>query len=97
MENTGKILVAAGAGLAIGAALGILFAPAKGEDTRNAIKDKASDLSKTAKEKLDSVDLKGMLENMKAKIQAEYKETKEDTKASLISKIEALEAIIKKS
>jgi gas vesicle protein len=97
MDNTGKILAAAGAGLAIGAALGILFAPAKGEDTRKAIKDKTSDLAANAKDKMESVDLSGMLQNMKDRVQTEYKESKENTKESLIAKIEALEAIIKKA
>jgi gas vesicle protein len=37
MKNTSKILVALGAGLAIGGIIGILFAPAKGVETRQKI------------------------------------------------------------
>jgi gas vesicle protein len=34
MNNTGKIIVAVAAGIAVGAVLGVLFAPGKGSDTR---------------------------------------------------------------
>ena len=37
MKNTSKILIALGAGLAIGGVLGILFAPDKGSATRHKI------------------------------------------------------------
>ncbi len=39
MKNTTKILVALGAGLAIGGVLGVLFAPDKGSVTRHKIAD----------------------------------------------------------
>jgi len=43
-SNTGKFVL----GAAVGAALGLLFAPKSGKETRRAIKEKASDLlSKT--------------------------------------------------
>ncbi|ALL07237.1 hypothetical protein AQ505_18135 [Pedobacter sp. PACM 27299] len=45
-------VVALLAGLAIGAAIGVLFAPNSGTDTRTKIADKAKDLSDAAKEKL---------------------------------------------
>ena len=36
-------------GLAVGAALGFLFAPRSGKETRERLKDKASDVSETVK------------------------------------------------
>ena len=45
MKNTGKILFALGCGAAVGAALGVLFAPGKGSETRKKLSDTALDLS----------------------------------------------------
>lgn len=60
MKNTTKILVALGAGLAIGGVLGVLFAPDKGSATRHKIAEGTKKLSdkfkakvKAGKEKLD--------------------------------------------
>ena len=39
MKNTSKILIALGAGVAIGGVLGILFAPDKGSVTRHKIEE----------------------------------------------------------
>lgn len=51
MKDTGKILFAVLAGAAVGAAIGLLFAPEKGSDTRKKIMDAADDLASNLKEK----------------------------------------------
>lgn len=48
-------VVALLAGLAVGAVVGILFAPESGADTRGKISDKAGDLAESVKDKIQSV------------------------------------------
>lgn len=43
MTSTSKIILGLLAAAAAGAAIGVLFAPAKGSDTRQQIKDKANE------------------------------------------------------
>jgi gas vesicle protein len=54
MKNTGKVLLALGCGAAIGALLGVLFAPGKGSETRKKISDTTNDLTKKMKDMSDS-------------------------------------------
>lgn len=51
--STGKVLLGVLAGVAIGATLGILFAPDKGWNTRKRISKKGEDLIEDLKEKFD--------------------------------------------
>lgn len=51
MNDSGKILAALLAGLAAGAAIGILFAPEKGTDTRDKLNDSLRDLGDAIKER----------------------------------------------
>lgn len=59
MENTnystsGKVIIAAVAGVAVGAILGILFAPDKGSETRSKLVKKAKRLKSELKHKFTS-------------------------------------------
>ncbi len=51
--SSGKVVVALLAGVAAGAALGILFAPAKGSETRKELTGKGEELKESIKEKFN--------------------------------------------
>jgi gas vesicle protein len=53
--NTSRILLGFAAGTAIGAALGILFAPDKGAETRRRISEKGSDVADSIKDRFNNV------------------------------------------
>ncbi len=53
MNTREKILTATVVGAAIGGVLGVLFAPAKGTETRKKLSENGKKLAETAKEKLD--------------------------------------------
>ncbi len=50
MKNSSKVLIALGTGLAIGGILGVLFAPARGTETRKKIIDTGNELTNSMKE-----------------------------------------------
>jgi len=52
--DTGKIVVGVLAGVAVGALLGVLFAPEKGTETRRKISEKGDDYVDDIKEKFNS-------------------------------------------
>lgn len=61
------------AGLAVGAGLGVLFAPKKGSETRKELKEKMDELLKKAKE-IDKEEVKENIENKIEEIKAELKD-----------------------
>jgi gas vesicle protein len=75
MKSTAKIITLFAAGLATGAILGILFAPAKGSDTRNKLKDKAKKTVDNLEEKLCKAEQK--LKDLKEEIEEAVKEKAE--------------------
>ena len=54
MKNTSKILIALGAGLAIGGVLGVLFAPDKGSETRHKIAEGSKKFADNLNRKIKS-------------------------------------------
>ena len=72
--STGKILFGVLAGVAAGAVLGILFAPAKGSKTRKKIAKKGMDYADELSEKL-----KDFMEEMTEKFESAVNKTKGST------------------
>jgi len=61
--RSGKIILGVLAGFAIGAALGVLFAPDKGWNTRKRISKKAEDLTEDLRDKFEE-----FLDNISVKV-----------------------------
>lgn len=68
--NNQKMLVGLFAGVAVGAALGILFAPEKGSEIRRKISSKGSDYTQNLKDKFGDIvsGAADQVENVKSKI-----------------------------
>lgn len=78
MKNASNSLIALFTGLAAGVALGLLFAPEKGSDTRDKLSDSLKDLGDSLKEKA-SEELENLSEfknrvvtNIKSKLKTEH-------------------------
>jgi gas vesicle protein len=79
MKNSSKVLVALGAGVAIGGLLGVLFAPDKGSETRKKIAEKGNELTDAVKEKLNMgrEKMEGLREGLREKINVITKKAEE--------------------
>ncbi len=84
MKDNTKVVVALLAGLAAGAALGILFAPDKGGETRDklaeSLKNLGDSIKETAAAEIDNlVGFKDkIVENLKSKVQGAEEEYQDD-------------------
>lgn len=84
MNDNTKVIVALLAGMAAGAALGILFAPERGTETRDKLSDTLKNLGDTIKEtavnEIDRiVNLKDkVVENIKTKVKGAEEEYQDD-------------------
>ncbi|PJJ83592.1 YtxH domain-containing protein [Mucilaginibacter auburnensis] len=84
MKDNTKVVVALLAGLAAGAALGILFAPSKGDETRDklaeSLKNLGDSIKETAAAEIDNlVGFKDkIVENLKSKVQGAEEEYQDD-------------------
>ena len=80
-------------GLAAGAALGLLYAPDKGEKTRARVK-------KAAEDGIDSIpvdDAKESLKSLRETLKSKGEEIKEGTRDILLSQLDRLEKAIRKA
>ena len=84
-----KIILGVLGGVAVGALLGVLFAPEKGDKTRKKIMEKSNDYADELKDKLDSLlgtvsskydKLKREGESLFAEGKSKYNEVKNDIK-----------------
>jgi gas vesicle protein len=55
MNNTTRVIIAAAAGAAAGVLLGILFAPAKGRETRDSLLNKGKELAEDVSKKFKAM------------------------------------------
>lgn len=88
--NSGKVMLSVLAGVAVGAAVGVLFAPNKGSKTRKKIAKKKDDYSDLLEEKFDDLiaditdkfdKVKGDVSNFSHKTKAKVRKVKRDIMA----------------
>ena len=90
----GESLLAFVAGAAAGLTLGLLFAPEKGEVTRRKIKETVGDAADSAKARAR---LAGMeLNDLKAELQDQAEDLKDDVRMKIFERLEKLESAIQK-
>lgn len=86
MNDNSKVLVGLLAGLAAGAALGLLFAPEKGSETRDRLSQSLKDLGDSIKERAaDEID---NLTNLKDKVVSSVKTRLRDAEDEFVDDAE---------
>lgn len=93
MSNNSKAAVALLVGVAIGAGLGILFAPDEGSKTRKKLKEGFDEKKDELKRKFDELSsgLKSQLENPEQKLQSAFEEINKSSEAHSNEIIDSLE------
>lgn len=91
--GSGKVLLGVLAGVAVGATLGILFAPDKGSSTRKKISRKADDYSEELEEKFNEF-MDGVTKSFEA-MQKETGRMAEDGKLKVEEAIAEVSAAVK--
>lgn len=80
MNDNSKVVVALLAGLAAGAALGLLFAPEKGSETRDRLGESLKDLGDSIKEKAATEidNLSGLKDKVVSSIKGKVKDAEQE-------------------
>lgn len=86
MNDNGKIVTALLAGVAVGAVLGLLFAPEKGSETRDKINESLADLGEAIKERAE--EQFDQINDLKAKLVAVMKSKASKMEVALDDEIE---------
>ena len=82
------------AGAAAGLTLGLLFAPEKGEETRRKLKETVGDAADSAKARARLARME--LNDLKADLQNQAEDLKEDVRMKIFERLEKLESAIQK-
>lgn len=82
------------AGAAAGLTLGLLFAPEKGEETRRKLKETVGDATDSAKARARLARME--LNDLKADLQDQAEDLKEDVRMKIFERLEKLESAIQK-
>lgn len=82
------------AGAAAGLTLGLLFAPEKGEETRRKLKETVGDAADSAKARARLARME--LNDLKADLQDQVEDLKEDVRMKIFERLEKLESAIQK-
>lgn len=90
----GDSLLAFVAGAAAGLTFGLLFAPEKGEDTRRKIKETVGDAADSAKARARLARME--LNDLRAELQDQAEDLKEDVRMKIFERLEKLESAIQK-